>query len=212
MVFTSDGELLKNHYPQSVSEKFLPAALPSLPDDEGSIALISSEGKTTDHFMYSEKYHSPLIKDEEGVSLERISFTQPTNNAANWRSATAAAGFATPGFINSNTRPDQQTNAQVQVSPEIFSMQVPGNDFAQIQYQFEESGYVANVKIYDQQGRAIKEIVNNSTIGQDGAFRWDGDRDDGTKAKSGYYLVWFEAFNTNGSLKTFRKRVIIASR
>ncbi len=212
MVFTSDGELLKNHYPQSVSEKILPATLPSLPDDEGNIALISSEGKTTDHFMYSEKYHSSLIKDEEGVSLERISFTQPTNDAANWRSATAAAGFATPGFINSNSRSDQQTNAQVQVSPEIFSMQVPGNDFAQIQFQFEESGYVANVKIYDQQGRAIKEIVNNGTIGQDGAFRWDGDRDDGTKAKSGYYLVWFEAFNTNGSLKTFRKRVIIASR
>lgn len=212
VVLTTDRKVLKDHYPQSISEKFLRSDLPGLPDDAGSVAFVSNEGKMLDFFAYTEKYHSPLIKEEEGVSLERISFTQPTNDAANWRSATAVAGFATPGFINSNTRPDQQTNAEVQVSPEIFSMQVPGNDFAQIQYRFEESGYVANVKIYDQQGRAIKEIVNNGTIGYDGAFRWDGDRDDGTKAKSGYYLVWFEAFNTNGLLKTFRKRVIIASR
>ena len=158
--------------------------------------------------------HSPLIKEEEGVSLERISLTQPTHDVANWRSATAASGFATPGFINSNTRPEALTvSGEVQVLPEIFSIEMPGNDFAQIQYKFEESGYVANVKIYDQQGRAIKEIVNNGTIGYDGVFRWEGDRDDGTKAKSGYYLVWFEAFSTgSGTVKTFRKRVILASR
>ena len=214
VVFTTDGVVLKNHYPQSVSEKFFQSTLPSLPDEEGSIALISNEGKVIDFFAYTQKMHSPLIKEEEGVSLERISLTQPTHDAANWRSATAASGFATPGFINSNTRPEAFTvSGEVQVLPEIFSIEMPGNDFAQIQYKFEESGYVANVKIYDQQGRAIKEIVNNGTIGYDGVFRWEGDRDDGTKAKSGYYLVWFEAFSTSsGTVKTFRKRVILASR
>ena len=145
--------------------------------------------------------------------MERISFFQSTNDVFNWRSANASAGYSTPGYINSNTRPDIQINDnEVQVAPEIFSAGSVTDDYVQVSYQFEESGQVANVKIYNQQGRAIKEIFNNETIGYKGSFRWDGDCDNGTKARNGYYLVWFEVFNPNGKVKTFRKRVIVASR
>jgi len=58
----------------------------------------------------------------------------------------------------------------------------------------------------------IKTIANNETLGFEGFYRWDGDRDDGTKSRTGYYIVWFEAFNADGSVKTFRKRVVIATR
>jgi len=213
IVLTEDVSILKNQYPQSDGKKIFKTNLPGLPDDEGSIVIISSESNVIDYFLYSEKDHSPLIKDEEGVSLERISFSQPANNAENWRSANASAGYATPGYINSNSRPDILLEGdEVKITPEIFSAGSVGNDFVQVSYQFEESGLVANAKIYDQQGRAIKEIYNNETISYQGSFRWDGDCDNGTKARNGYYLVWFETFNSGGKVKTFRKRVIVASR
>ena len=66
------------------------------------------------------------------------------------------------------------------------------------------------MKIADQQGRVIKELANNETLGIDGFFRWDGDREDGTRARMGYYFVWVELFQLDGQVRTYRKRVVIA--
>jgi len=147
----------------------------------------------------------------EGVSLERISFTEPTNESTNWKSASAASGFGTPGYHNSNSRPEQYASDQsVVVEPEIFSPQVAGQDFARILYHFDESGYVANINIIDAQGRLTKTIANNETLSIEGFFRWEGDRDDGAMARHGYYLVWFQIYSADGLVKTYRKRVILA--
>jgi flagellar hook assembly protein FlgD len=97
----------------------------------------------------------------------------------------------------------------IHIEPEIFSLQRPGQDFSKINYKFDQSGFSANVKILDQQGRLIKTIANNEIIGFEGFFRWDGDRDDGTKARLGYYLVWFEVFDLAGTVRIFRDRVIV---
>jgi hypothetical protein len=208
---TADGTLLENQYPLSVDANFLIAPTPSMNDDAGSIALISDAGINLDYLLYDDDFHTPILKDKEGVSLERISTTVATTNKNNWKSASSAAGFATPGFINSNSKPDADLKEdQIIIEPEIFSPDRPGQDFAQIQYKFEQTGWVANVKIADQQGRVLKELANNETLGYEGFFRWDGDRADGSRVRVGYYFVWFEVFQLDGQVKTFRKRVVVA--
>ncbi|HEV8515929.1 MAG TPA: lamin tail domain-containing protein [Cyclobacteriaceae bacterium] len=210
IAFTSDPSVLTSHYPQSISKNLFKTALPSLPDDEGSIAIVSDQSLVIDHFNYSEKMHSPFIKDNEGVSLERISFSGLTNDWSNWKSANASASYATPGFINSNSRPESSINENaVTVDPEVFSPSVPGKDFSQINFKFDQSGLVANAKILDAQGRLIKTLANNQTISSEGFFRWDGDRDDGSRARIGYYVVWVEVFDSGGSVNIFRKRAVI---
>jgi len=210
LVFTSDASMLSLQYPQSVQKNLYKTTLPSLPDDEGSIVMLNNQSSKIDYFVYSEKMHSPLIKDEEGVSLERISFSEITNDASNWKSATASANFATPGFINSNSRPESSVNENaIVIDPEIFSPSVVGKDFSKINYKFNQSGMAANVKILDAQGRLIKTLANNETLAYEGFFRWDGDRDDGSRARIGYYVVWFEVFDTSGFNKVFRKRTVI---
>lgn len=210
LVFTTDGDLLKNHYPNSVESNFLNTALPSLNDDNGSIALLSDQGIAFDHFAYEDGYHYPLLKDKEGVSLERISLSQPAGNPENWKSASAASGYATPGYLNSNSRTENPIDENaVQIEPEIFSPTIPGQDFALINYRFEQSALAANVKIVDHQGRLIKQIANNETLNFEGFYRWDGDREDGSKARMGYYFVWFEVFDLGGMVSTYRKRVVI---
>ncbi len=209
LVCTSDGVILKNQYPTSFEKNFLTTTIPSMNDDAGSIALVSPEGTLMDSFIYEDDYHTPLLKDKEGVSLERISLTE-ANISTNWKSANASVGFATPGYLNSNTRPENfiDENA-VQVIPEIFSPNVPGQDFAQINYKFDRSGLIAQIKIVDLQGRVIKELANNETLALDGFYRWDGDRTEGDKARRGYYFVWFEVLDLDGTVKTYRKRVVI---
>jgi hypothetical protein len=210
LAFTPDPSIVSLQYPQSIQKNLFKTSLPSLPDNAGTIALVSDSALVADHFTYSEQMHSPFIKDNEGVSLERISFSESTNEASNWKSANSASGFATPGFINSNARPATATNDNaILIDPEIFSPSVPGKDFSKINYKFDQSGMAANVKILDTQGRLIKTLANNETLPQEGSLRWDGDRDDGSRSRIGYYVVWFEVVDNGGAAKVFRKRVVI---
>ena len=211
-VLTPDPVVLKVNYPQGKEEKFISVLLPSFPDDAGSASLSGTGGFLVDALQYDKDFHSPFIKEEEGVSLERVSFSAP-NTRDNWASASATVGFATPGYINSNFRAGASVSpGDVEVSPPVIALIPGGPAFAQINFQFDQPGLVANVNILDHQGRLIKVIANNATLGTGGSFRWDGDMEDGTKARSGYYVVWFEVFNAAGNVKTYRKRVIIATR
>lgn len=210
-VFTSDPLLIQLHYPSHDALRFHTMTPPVLPDEEGTFALVSSESNIIDQFSYSEDLHHPLVKEAEGISLERISWKQPTQNKDNWNSASATSGFATPGIVNSQARPASvlHTNPIV-VDPVIFSPQRSDQSFTTIQYQFDRGGFSANIKVMDAQGRVIKTIANNELLGTTGFFRWDGDTDSGSLARQGYYAVWAEVFDVDGSVRTFRQRIVIA--
>ena len=212
-VLTTDPLIIKSQYAQSITENIFKTLMPGLPDDQGSIVLLDNEGTRINEVTYSKDWHSKFIKNDEGVSLERIDINTPANDPANWTSASSVAGFATPGFANSQQRTKNDVaEGEVLIVPEIFS---PGNDmhdFIQIQYRFDQGGWVANVKVYDQQAHLLRTVANNETLGPEGFFRWDGDRDDGGKTRLGYYVVRFEIFNAMGSVRTFMKRVVVSSR
>ena len=211
IVFTEDAHVVKGEYVLAVEENlFTLKNLPPFNDDNGTVALVDSLQNIIDFLAYEDHYHSVFIDDDEGVSLERISFSTPSNEPGNWQSASSTLGFATPGFVNSNVR-GEPAAGQIVVSPEIFEPISGQPGFTQIQYDFDQGGSVANVKILDSHGREIKQIVSNAILGTQGFFRWDGDTNDGTKARTGYYVVWIEVFDANGLLKTFRKRVVIAT-
>lgn len=214
LILNDDIDILTSEYPSlRIENALIVEALPPFNDDEGSVVVVAESQQMIDTFLYSDTFHSIFIDDPQGVSLERISFARPSNENQNWKSASSTAGFATPGFLNSNALPDLTLPEEsVKIVPEIF---VPANgqpDFTQIHYKFDKGGYVANVHIYDPAGHLIKQIANNELLGAEGILRWDGDRDDGNKARVGYYLIWFEIFDETGLVKTFRKRAAIATK
>jgi hypothetical protein len=211
-VFTPDPSILKNNYPQGEERKFVKITLPSLPNDAGSIAIVSKNGIVIDSFFYNKNFHSTFIKDDQGVSLERISFGGNSNDANNWKSASSQSHFATPGYQNSNARSaDPLLSEKVNIDPEIIIPNSGYQDFAKINYTFDQNNFIANVKILDEQGRLIKVIANNETLGYSGFFRWDGNMDDGSKARIGYYIVWIDLFDETGAVNSFRKRIIVTS-
>jgi methionine-rich copper-binding protein CopC len=213
LVFTPDPVILKSHYSRTIEADCVATMLPSLNDDEGSIALVDSLGLIMDFLFYRDDFHTQFLKDEEGVSLERVSLMALTNNANNWRSASQQEHFATPGYKNSASSDGTATpDGDVTVEPEIFSPQVPPLDFTLINYKFDQSGKVANAQVLDQQGHLIKTLANNEVLGTEGFFRWDGDRDDGGRARAGYYVAWLEVFDASGRVTTFRKRVVVSFR
>jgi flagellar hook assembly protein FlgD len=68
---------------------------------------------------------------------------------------------------------------------------------------------VVNASIVDLEGRVVKTIASNETVGSQGSFQWSGDRDVGGAARSGYYIVWFQVFDLDGKVKTYRSRVVV---
>ena len=98
----------------------------------------------------------------------------------------------------------------VSVEPGVFNpLSVPS--FTRIRYAFDHSGYIATVRIFDSQGRIVKNLANNILLASNGYYRWDGDRDDGAKANVGYYMVSFEVFDEHGKVKYFRTPVAVAA-
>lgn len=210
LLLSEDGQVVKNEYPLAHEKNFLDIKdLPSMNDDEGNIALLDSTSRPIDALTYADNWHAPFIDDDEGVSLERLSWLQPTQIAENWHSAGTQAGYATPGYKNSNAIAEYQAGQAVVVEPEAFMPELGQPAFARIGYRFDQGGFVANVNIIDPQGRMIKTIATNDMLGTSGFYRWDGDMDNGNKARVGYYMVWFEVFDGEGNVQLFKRRVAV---
>ena len=209
-VLTRDANILKGEYPLGAEENFHETELPPFNDDMGSAVLIDDGGAVIDSIHYADDMHAPFVSVDDGISLERISPGSAGHEMSNWRSASSAAGFATPGYINSNARTETLLDdGSVQVAPEIIQRNVFPFDFTQIKYRFDRGGFMANVRIFDQHGRPLRTIAANELLGTEGFFRWDGDLDNGAAAGTGYYMVWFEIFDAAGTHKIYRKRIAV---
>ena len=142
------------------------SSMPSLPDDKGSVVLANFQGTVIDELNYLDDWHFPLITNAEGVSLERVDPDKPTQNADNWHSAASTAGYGTPTYKNSQYKQTDNITASIEVTPKVFSPDNDGiDDMASIKYQLNETGYVANITIFDVSGRMIRHLVKNATLG-----------------------------------------------
>ena len=210
VVLTTDPEALMNAHPMAPAERILQVTLPSLPDDSGSVALVSGEGKVIDAVVYSSDWHSAFLITEDGVSLERVSPEAGSMNPQNWNSGSTAAGFSSPGKENSSARKGiMPGDNAVIIDPPVFQP-MSGLGFTLIRYKFDQGGHVANARILDASGRTIKLLADNDLLGREGFYTWEGDRDDGSRARIGSYWVWFELYSSSGRVMTFRERIVIA--
>ena len=211
-VLTSDFEVVMQHYEVKNLTHF--TRIPSLPaynNDRGSVILLGTQGEI-DRFDYNEKMHFPLLQIVKGVSLERVSFQKATNEKYNFKSAAQASGFATPTYRNSQEENLGIVN-NVWLTSKIFSPDGDGfEDALQVNYQFVDLDYLANVTIYNDKGLPVRKIMRNSTIPKTGYFVWDGLNDDGSLNKVGIYIIKFEIFALNGKTRQYEKTCVLAAK
>ncbi|MEP1034479.1 lamin tail domain-containing protein [Ekhidna sp.] len=212
LVFTTDKNILLSNYPKGSSVNFFEVTtIPSYPNDQGTVLLIDQSETVVETFTYTDDYHYNLLESVDGVSLERVSFEESTNNGNNWRSASSTEGFATPGYANSQSFKNDTPVGRVTASPEVF---IPGNtgsgrDFTTINYQFDQPGQFANVNIYDQTGRLVKHLAQGVLLSTSGFLRWDGDTNDGKTARMGYHLIIFEIYDSSGNSEIIKETVVV---
>jgi hypothetical protein len=201
VVFSPNLTQLKNQYTKGVDSTFVETALPTYSDSEGTVVLLLPNGEVADLFDYNEDYHFKLLDNKDNVSLERIDFEVVTNDKNNWHSA-ASPQFGTPGYRNSQARGSaaRQKSDCFWIENEIITPDGDGwQDFAFLRYACNQTGFVANATIYDGEGREIKTLLQSQVLGNEGQFRWDGDTNEGRKARIGYYIVHIQVFNLQGA-------------
>ena len=220
-VFTEFPNNIRNTFANISSENILENDLPSMSDDDGNITLYwSKDGATVvvDSFDYTEDWHNALYSDSdrEGVALERIDPDDFTNSVANWTSASPAVTGApgTPTLPNSQLVASSPGGSDlIEIPTERLSPDGDGyEDYLTINYTLPQPGFFATMNIFDSEGIPVKRLVRQELIGTEGALRWDGDLDDGSRASPGIYVLFLELYAPDGTTERVKKAVAVVGR
>ena len=214
LVLSSSSASVKEQYYTDNPDVFVQMEkFPTYTNEEGICLLASLDRISIDAFHYSEDMHYPLLNFTDGVALERTSPESPTEEASNWHSASELSGFGTPGYKNSQFVSHEIIAEQVSIEPEIFSPDNDGyNDVLSIKYNFDRSGYMLTLTVYNSAGQKVKSLVNNQYLGTSGFVNWDGIQDDNTKAPVGIYVLFVRVFDESGEVNSFKKTAVLASK
>lgn len=218
-VFTTNTtDILQRH--QGINPKnLMQNSLPSLDDRVDSIKVYwAKNGQivTVDSFFYDHNMHNALltISEREGVSLERIRTDGPTQAASNWTSASPlkTGSPGTPTLPNSQNRSAKANPIDDWINIPVARLSPDGDnreDFLEIYYNLPQEGFVATVQVFDSDGNLVKSIVRQSLSGTEGILRWDGDKDEGGKARPGIHVVYLEVYSPVGEVRRAKKAVAV---
>jgi len=188
-------------------------SLPSFADDKGAVVLLNEAGLKIDEVDYDEQWHFPLLRNKEGVALERIDAFALSQSRSNWTSAASTAGFGTPTYQNSQSIQAGSTSGRISISPSTFSPDNDGyNDICLIYYEMNEPNDVASIRVYDINGIEVRKIYNNITLSQKGYLTWNGLGESNKALPAGIYIVRTNIFNPGGKTMTFKNVVVLAKK
>jgi len=182
----------------------------TLPNEEGRIVLLNTQGEVLDELHYDESWHFELLQQKEGVSLEKLDPTGVTQNRNNWHSAASTVGFATPGQKNSQSISSTSSQGNFEIIPPVFSPDLDGwEDFCSLQYRGMGTGQVISVTVVDVSGAFIIKLVPRALLSTHGHFSWNGTTASGKSCKSGTYVFIIEQYDLSGKTKISRLPVTI---
>ncbi len=204
--FLSDNYYIM--YPENLYEV---DDIPSMPDDEGTIIISDRYQNYIDEVSYTDDQHYSLLSDDDGVSLERINYDSPSGEESNWHSAAQDAGFATPGYVNSQYSSEVVSESMISAQPEVFSPDNDGvDDRLTISYKLDEPGYTATIAVYGSAGNFVTYIANNKMLGVEGNLFWDGIDNGNNVCPPGIYIIYIEMFNLTGGKIVEKIPVVIS--
>ncbi|WP_160712351.1 lamin tail domain-containing protein [Chitinophaga solisilvae] len=184
-------------------------SLPSMPAAAGALLLLRADSQVIDAVQYTAAMHLELATQQKGVSLERLDNNKPAAEPGNWLSAAGTAGYATPGYENSQQW--READTFVSLTPALFSPDNDGtDDEARLTYQLPEPGWIGNVTVFDAGGRPVRYLARNIMLGNKGCMTWNGVGENAVLLPPGIYIFLIEIFNLKGRVKRWKQSLVMA--
>lgn len=213
VLLSTDSEMVGQQYDCPTDNYVQMASFPNYTNAGGTVLLMTNDGLLVDAMAYSKAMHYPLLKETKGVSLERVSFSQPSMEPDNWHSAAENAHFGTPGQPNSMMQYQQPTHDSIALTPDVFSPDGDGiDDVCFIHYRFDEPGYTINIYVFNAAGQLVRHLAKGELVGQEGSVTWNGIDDNGSRVAVGVYVIVTEVFSLEGKVKQFKNAAVVATR
>lgn len=210
-VLTKNAASVAANYNVRFLSKVVECSLPTYPNDGGSAILATADSVVVDRLDYSPAMHSRLLRNKYGVSLERRSFSLPTNEASNWFSASSLSGYGTPGYENSQSAEYLVAETDFSLSSTLLSPDGDGyQDLLEIEYRLDDGELNANAAVYDVAGRLVASLLNNALLGTHGTIQWDGAATtSGAPVPQGQYILIITVFDLSGTRQTIRRTMTV---
>jgi len=210
-----DKTWLMENYEVLSPENIIENNIPSFNDTDGNVSVfgrqITGVRIMIDSVDYVEDWHYSLLKSNEGISLEKINPNIESNEAASWHSASEPAGFATPGYENSQAINSLDRSTSFSLQDKTFSPNQDGDkDRLILNYNLDKNGYLATIKIYNDRGFLIKELYDNAILSNEGSLTWDGSKNDTQRASIGVYFISYELFHPDGDVESGKLSCVLA--
>lgn len=215
LAITDAKDFILENFSNTTSSTIIQNDIPSFNNDAGNVSivqLLDGDEEIIDYFDYNEDMHFELLRDLNGVSLERIRFDVSAQSMDNWHSAGSAVGFATPGYKNSSFI-DLSGNLEEMfvLNKKVFSPNQDGTDDVMIiEYSLDNPGYTLNAKVFDASGHFIADIARNELLGSNGIVQWDGIDSENQLADIGIYVIWIELFQSDGQVIQHKLTTVLA--
>lgn len=197
---------------QSPSSLFEVPKLPILANTSSTLVLFRiKDGAVIDEVSYTSKWHASSIKDQKGVSLERIDPDAETQSPSNWTSASATVGYGTPGYPNSQS--DISLPDDPDTPDEPTGIKTPQWDESAghytISYYLDQPGYNCRAFVFNIAGQRVAQIANHELLGLTGKLTWDGYALSGKQLQTGVYIFYAELYHTSGTVKRYKQVFLV---
>ena len=175
--------------PDSVRQ-IVNSSLPEWNNSGDDVVLYDADGRISDSLAYSSDWGGHRF-----ISLERLSWEQPSNDPDNWATCIDPGGH-TAGRRNSVHAPESTAKISLSISPSPFSPDQDGfEDQTVVTYALPMTHAIIHIKIYDAMGRLVRYLCNTESSGPQGSKMWDGTADNGQHCRMGVYVIYMQAID-----------------
>ena len=183
----------------------------SLSNESVQLILKDFFGDTLDSLVYYSSWHNKNILTTKGRSLERLNPFLGSNVRSNWNTSVVSEG-GSPGKQNSIYSENTSRESKIVISPNPFSPDNDGfEDYAIINFDLSQQLSQVRIKVFDSQGRLVRNITENRLASTKNSVIFDGLDDNGRPLRIGIYILLIEAVaDGSGNVDVIKTPIVVA--
>jgi hypothetical protein len=195
ILLTPDTASIIRSFPVRNESNFTQVDLPKIDRKSGRLILYSREHGVADIAEYHEDFHSQMLSETRGKSLERISHNTLLDGGI-WGTAASQVKYGTPGMRNTQHTLSDTITEGCNISQHMLHPFPDGYyDHVILSTATKDPGNILRIKVFDMWGYEVASSIPSIPGTNAVSAVWDGRTVDGTIVHPGLYILSAHIYN-----------------